>query len=377
MKIEINPKLKPLYANLLRQGIGKYLISTEFNHFNIENNLDQIWDTCYEYVHSLRSYTVLAPDYTGYAEDALGVFLCELSKVEKITFIEILGKILINFAVWSHESIDFSKIKKDIIDLGYNEDEIEKILSQISNKKEKKFSIQNALARIVTLLKKRKVKRSINNERAWYKDLKIIIPGVVVPILIFFGYLISPYIYDNLLGEHPDTYICVIGMDNSYAYFPANNYEVTLKPIKFPNGISNFEKLWIPHEMFNWTHSENAKYYLVTAHNMGDGTAKNIKIKINFEYLNSINSVKVLHEDRVKIIEGGIKGSYIVFRIPELLPDEKQIIKILINHKNLGTIKVWSETEGDLKNIYIFDMVVEQYSNSNTSNSGTIMVKFS
>lgn len=377
MQIEINPILKPLYANLLRQGIGKYLISTEFNHFSIENNLDQKWDTCYEYVQSLSSCTILVPGYTGYAENAFGFFLSDLSKADKNTFIEILGKILIDFALWSHENIDFSKIKKDIIDLGYNEDEIERILSQISNKKEKKFSIQNALARIVTLRKKQKGKGSIKKERAWYKDPKIIIPGVMIPILIFFGYLSWPYIYDNMWGEHPDTYICVIGMDNSYAYFPENNYNVTLKPIQISSGISNFKNLWIPQVMFNWTYSENAKYYIVSAHNRGDGTAKNIKIKIDFEHLNSINSIEVLHENRVKIIEGKITGSYIVFKIPELLPDEKQMVKMLINHKNFNTIEVWSETEGDIKNIYIFDMVVEQYNNSNTSNSGRIMVKFS
>lgn len=356
MKIDINPKLKPLYANLLRQGMGRYLISIEFSHFIIENNLDQIWDACNEYVKSLSSYTVLAPGYTGYAEDALGVFLSELSKAEN-TFIEILGSILINFAAWSPENIDFSKIKKDIIDLGYNEDEFEGIFSQIS-KKNKKYSIQNALARIAVFRKKRKKKTSTKKERAWYKDPKIIIPSLLM-ILLFIGGLSWPYIQDELWGMHPDTYICVIGMDDSSAFFPSNDYKLTLKPIKFPSGVSTLDNLWIPVQLYNWTYSKNAKYYSLLVHNRGDGTAKNVKIKIDFDLIDSIKSVEISHEDRIEIIEGGITGSYIVFRIPELLPDEKQNIEILINHKNFESIKVWSETEGDVKNIYIFDIIVE------------------
>lgn len=171
MKIEINPRLKPLYANLLRQGIGKYLISTEFNHFCIENNLDQKWDASYKYAISLSDYTVLVLGYTGYAEDALGVFLGELG-FEKNTFIEILGKILINFAAWSSENIDFSKIKKDIIDLGYSEDEIERILSQINNKKWKKSSIKIALEKIKAFRGKRNEKASSKKDEDYINLFK-------------------------------------------------------------------------------------------------------------------------------------------------------------------------------------------------------------
>lgn len=170
MKIEINPRLKPLYANLLRQGIGKYLISTEFNHFCIENNLDQQWDASYKYARSLSGYTVLFPGYTGYAEDALGVFLGELG-AEKNTFIEILGKILINFAAWSSENIDFSKIKKDIIDLGYSEDEIERIFSQISNKKWKKSSIQFKFLEIIKSFREERNEKASSKKDGDYINL--------------------------------------------------------------------------------------------------------------------------------------------------------------------------------------------------------------
>lgn len=78
MSIKVDPKLKPLYANLLRLGIGKYLISERFSHLCIENNVDELWNGCKAYVRSLSSVAILVPGYTGDAEDALGVFVTKL-----------------------------------------------------------------------------------------------------------------------------------------------------------------------------------------------------------------------------------------------------------------------------------------------------------
>jgi hypothetical protein len=46
MKLNINPKIRKIYANLLRLGIGRYLISSKFKHLCIEKNLDELWDRC-------------------------------------------------------------------------------------------------------------------------------------------------------------------------------------------------------------------------------------------------------------------------------------------------------------------------------------------
>ena len=80
MGSQVAPKLKPLYANLLRLGIGEYLISKRFELLCIENNLDELWGQCKRYVRSLSNVAILVPGYTGYAEDALGIFLTELVK---------------------------------------------------------------------------------------------------------------------------------------------------------------------------------------------------------------------------------------------------------------------------------------------------------
>lgn len=124
MKINVSPELKPLYANLLRLGIGKYLISKRFDHLCIENNIDQLWNDCEDYVRSLSNVAILVPGYTGYAEEALGIFLTELLETGREKFIEILGKILCDFVDWRNTNVDLSRIKDALLKLGYTEDEI-------------------------------------------------------------------------------------------------------------------------------------------------------------------------------------------------------------------------------------------------------------
>lgn len=46
--MKINPDLKPLYANLKRLEIGKFLLLKEFKHFLIENNLDEDWEEIHD-----------------------------------------------------------------------------------------------------------------------------------------------------------------------------------------------------------------------------------------------------------------------------------------------------------------------------------------
>jgi len=130
----INPKLKPLYANLLRLGIGRYLISDNFELLCIENNIEDLWKKCKRYIIDRSTGIILNPEYTGYAEEALGLFLSWLNTTGKENFIKILGEILIDFAEWSTEKKDFSKIKKVLLELGYTENDINEIFAEIERK---------------------------------------------------------------------------------------------------------------------------------------------------------------------------------------------------------------------------------------------------
>jgi len=133
--IKLDPKFKPLYANLLKLGITKYLISKNFKYLRIEKNIDQLWAEYQENIRNFASsnYRELALLFTDsdYAEETLKAFLMKLFLDGKEKFIEILGEILIDFAQWSSEEKDFNKIKKPLLDLGYHEEVLGPIFSKL------------------------------------------------------------------------------------------------------------------------------------------------------------------------------------------------------------------------------------------------------
>ena len=52
-------------------------------------------------------------------------------------------------------------------------------------------------------------------------------------------------------------------------------------------------------------------------------------------------------------------GTYAVYEIDELLPNEVQDIKILIKGKGIKSFTAWSENQRNIKNIFIYDVIVE------------------
>ena len=121
------PLLKPLYANLLRVGIGEYLISDSFNHLCIELNLDQLWEQCDQYVTHQSEVLVVVPGYTGYVEEALGLFLNSIYDKGRDFFVKTLERILEDFKNWSKQKKDFKDIEKSLISLGFKESEFSAI----------------------------------------------------------------------------------------------------------------------------------------------------------------------------------------------------------------------------------------------------------
>lgn len=115
----------------------------------------------------------------------------------------------------------------------------------------------------------------------------------------------------------------------------------------------------VPLKLFNWSYPETDKLYTITLHNRGNAVANNIRLEIEF-FPNIIRYVEINHDDRMQIIEGGKpSGSRVVFRVPELLPNELQDAEILLKDKNITSSNAWEETEGEIKNIFITDMSIE------------------
>src|SRR4030042_2990219 len=191
---------------------------------------------------------------------------------------------------------------------------------------------------------------------------KIFIATSVIAILgtALFSILGWPYVQDALWSKHPDVNIYVYGMDHSYSpeelkqQSTCSNINITA--VKFPEGVSSISNFPGYVGYFNWSYPENVKLYEILINNRGEGIARNIKVDINFDPF-LIVSLNIENKDRVKIIEGGhITGSYSVFEINELLPNELQIIEIAVNGKTIPSIDVWSENQGIIKNVYILDI---------------------
>jgi hypothetical protein len=191
-----------------------------------------------------------------------------------------------------------------------------------------------------------------------------IIASAIIAFIILFITLAWPYIKDRIWGTHPNTYVCCWGMEHSYsleqlrAKAPIRS-KITKVPIQWPKGASPIPDTELPLKLFEWTYSSNEKLYTITVHNKGDGTAKNIKVDIDFTP-SSISSLKINNEERVKLVRGGKQtGTRAIFEINELLPDEVQDIEILVEGKTIKSLNAWSESEGEIKNIFILDVLVE------------------
>lgn len=196
-------------------------------------------------------------------------------------------------------------------------------------------------------------------ETAW----KIFCATTIVALVLLVITLSWPKISDEIWGRHPDTYIYAFGQEHSYTLDQLKTVapvrsKISLVPIKTPENASN-SGTEIPLKFSNWTFQENEKLYTITAHNKGDGVDRNIKIDIDFTP-NSIKFVKINHENRVSLIQGGKPtGTRAVFKIDELLPNEIQDIEILIEGKNVKSLTAWSEKEENMGNIFIIDVIIE------------------
>jgi len=117
---------------------------------------------------------------------------------------------------------------------------------------------------------------------------KIFIVGCVFTSLIFLFKWIFPYGEAKFLEKHPDTYVYLYGMERSYDFNQLKKIaplrsKIKIVPVKFPEGVSSANDIAIPIKFFKWTYPKNTKFYILVAHNKGDGVDRKIKIDINSE----------------------------------------------------------------------------------------------
>jgi predicted nucleotide-binding protein len=109
--MNINPKLKQLYANLKRLQIGNYLLSDDFNLFLIEKNLEDDWDSISNVakinIASNKSRVNASSLLIEELEAKLLAFLAKHFNEQYNTFHKLILPLLLNFAQWSNIKLDF------------------------------------------------------------------------------------------------------------------------------------------------------------------------------------------------------------------------------------------------------------------------------
>lgn len=112
--MHVEPKLKPLYANLKRLSIGEYLHTKEFELFMLESGLDETWQACEQEVRRKSSVIILGYHNTEDDEEALMYFLSLWHEQYPRSLGKFVLPLLYNFSVWKPIKIDYSMVVESL-----------------------------------------------------------------------------------------------------------------------------------------------------------------------------------------------------------------------------------------------------------------------
>lgn len=115
----VDPKLKPLYANLKRLKIGRFLITEQFKLFLLENDLDDEWNMLELQLVTSESRIEIEKE-----EEILAVIISDWYYNYPEIFEEFIFDLLAMFAKWSDIKVDYSAIIKNLKELKYNKTEL-------------------------------------------------------------------------------------------------------------------------------------------------------------------------------------------------------------------------------------------------------------
>ena len=114
----IDSKLKPLFANLKRLKMGRYLNTKEFELFTIENNFDDVWKDCKKEVSRKSNVVILGYHNTEDEEEAFAYLMSLWYDQDYESFGDFITTVLLNFAKWHSTKLDFTAIHHNLKQLG-------------------------------------------------------------------------------------------------------------------------------------------------------------------------------------------------------------------------------------------------------------------
>ncbi len=139
----IEPNLKPLFANLKRLKIGKYLSSTEFKLCALEHDFEDFWFECLNSVYRRSNVIVIGSKSTIDEETALMIFLSQCYVRNDNSFDDVIYIILLNFAKWNTTRLDYTSVISNLKKIGFSKEYILGFIKEFRRNQEKKpFKIE-------------------------------------------------------------------------------------------------------------------------------------------------------------------------------------------------------------------------------------------
>lgn len=136
--MDIEPKLKPLYANLKRLKIGEYLYTKEFNLFAIENNFDEAWESCKSEVRNKSNVLILGYHNTEDDEEAFLYLMNLWFDQDYFNFHNFILTVLLNFAIWHPTKLDYTSVISNLKNLEITKENILSFTKDFRKIQEKK-----------------------------------------------------------------------------------------------------------------------------------------------------------------------------------------------------------------------------------------------
>ena len=145
--MDIEPKIKPLIASLLRIKIRRYLASDEFKYLLIENDIDKIYEKRVSSIRGSRIFATFGGFPSGEIEEEVFIeFLSYFYNKDINYFFHILYVVLIDFHKWSKINVNYDDIFLNLLKVGILDDNINKLKKELKNiSKKQNYNITSKL----------------------------------------------------------------------------------------------------------------------------------------------------------------------------------------------------------------------------------------
>lgn len=114
MDVKAIPTIEPLINDLNDLHIGYYLKTNQFKKFCVRNGIENIWSEAFTLAKDARTYFSLDLDHEPFdCQDALILLLNYYFNNNRVSFHEIVSRIVTDFVHWSSDKIDLTPIIED------------------------------------------------------------------------------------------------------------------------------------------------------------------------------------------------------------------------------------------------------------------------